>query len=160
GAYLQSIAMSAHASLGPASPMLWTLPMFHCNGWCFPWAVTAAGGTHRELPQVHAAHGWAALRSGGVTPLNPAPTSLFMIAYDDGANDGPCARAVRVMTGGSPPSPALLARLEFLNFDVTHLYGLTETYGPVAICDWQPEWASLPSTEQAALRARQGVPNI
>jgi len=159
GAYLQAIAMSAHTRLAPSTVFLWTLPMFHCNGWCFPWAVTAAGGTHVELRRVDPQRIWAAIRNDGVTHFNAAPTVLTSIAYGPWADAGPSERPVSVMTGGAPPSPALLARMAALNLHVTHLYGLTETYGPAVICDWQPEWDRLDDAERARLKARQGVVN-
>jgi acyl-CoA synthetase (AMP-forming)/AMP-acid ligase II len=158
GAYLQATAMAYHAGLGPGARYLWTLPMFHCNGWCFTWAVTAAGGTHVCLRAVETAEIWRLLREEGITHFSAAPTVLTMIAEDPAA--GPLDRPVHVDTGGAPPSATLLARMESVNLAVTHLYGLTETYGPLAINEWQPEWSELPAEEQATLRARQGAPNI
>ena len=160
GAYLQAAAMVAQAGLGPGSVFLWTLPMFHCNGWCFPWAVTATGGTHVELRRVEPERVWRAIRSEGVTHFNAAPTVLTSLGYGAWAEEGPAPRPIRVMTGGSPPSPTLLARMDELDFHVTHLYGLTETYGPAVICDWQPEWDELPAPQRAVLNARQGVTNV
>jgi fatty-acyl-CoA synthase len=160
GAYLQALAMVAQAGLRPGSVFLWTLPMFHCNGWCFPWAVTAAGATHVELRKVDPERIWDSVRREGVTHFNAAPTVLTALAYGPGADAGPVERPVRVMTGGAPPSPTLLARMSELNLHVTHLYGLTETYGPAVICDWQPEWSELPDAAQARLNARQGVSNL
>jgi fatty-acyl-CoA synthase len=158
GAYLQATAMAYHARLGPGARYLWTLPMFHCNGWCFTWAVTAAGGTHVCLRAVDTAEIWRLLRTEGITHFSAAPTVLTMIAEDAAA--GPLDHEVHVDTGGAPPSATLLARLEKMRFAVTHLYGLTETYGPLAINEWQPEWDSLEPAEQATLRARQGAANI
>ncbi len=158
GAYLQAVAMAYHARLDPSAGYLWTLPMFHCNGWCFTWAVGAAGGTHVCLRRIDSAEIWRLLRAGGVTHFSAAPTVLTMIAEDPAAQ--PLAERVHVDTGGAPPSPALLSRLTPLGFDVTHLYGLTETYGPVAVNVWQPEWDELPPDEVARLRARQGIGNI
>ncbi|MGD9958093.1 acyl--CoA ligase family protein [Nocardioides sp.] len=158
GAYLQAVAMAYHAGLGPSTAYLWTLPMFHCNGWCFTWAVTAAGGTHVCLRRVDSGAIWGLLRDAGITNLSAAPTVLTMIAEDPGAR--PLSRRVHVDTGGAPPSPTLLERLDSLGFDVTHLYGLTETFGPVAVNVWQPEWDELPGSEAARLRARQGIGNI
>jgi fatty-acyl-CoA synthase len=160
GAYLQALAMAAQGALGPGSVFLWTLPMFHCNGWCFPWAVTAAGGTHVELRRVEPERIWNAIRSQGVTHFNAAPTVLTALGYGPWADAGPAPRPVHVMTGGAPPSPTLLARMTELNLHVTHLYGLTETYGPAVICDWQPEWDALTREAQARLNARQGVTNL
>ncbi|MGW4482214.1 AMP-binding protein [Amycolatopsis sp. NPDC004368] len=158
GAYLQALAMVGHVGLSPSSVHLWTLPMFHCNGWCFPWAVTAAAATHVCLPKVAPAEVWRLIREEGVTHLNGAPTVLSMLAYAQEAT--PVASTVRVATGGAPPSPAILRRMGELGFDVTHLYGLTETFGPAMICDWRPEWNDLDAAEQARLKARQGVGNM
>ncbi|MBN9097673.1 MULTISPECIES: acyl--CoA ligase family protein [unclassified Pseudonocardia] len=158
GAYLQALAMVGHTGLSPSAVHLWTLPMFHCNGWCFPWAVTAAAATHVCLPKVDPTEVWRLIREEGVTHLNGAPTVLSMLAYAPEA--GPVSPTVRVATGGAPPSPAILRRMDELGFDVTHLYGLTETFGPVMICDWRPEWNDLDAGEQARLKARQGVGNM
>jgi fatty-acyl-CoA synthase len=161
GAYLQALAMVGHTGLSPSAVHLWTLPMFHCNGWCFPWAVTAAAGTHVCLPKVEPAQVWRLIREEGVTHLEGAPTVLSMIAYAAEAADGvPGDVPVRVATGGAPPSPAILRRMGELGFDVTHLYGLTETFGPAMICDWRPEWNGLDTAAQARLKARQGVGNM
>ena len=158
GAYLQALAMVGHTGLTASSVHLWTLPMFHCNGWCFPWAVTAAAATHVCLPAVEPARIWELIREQGVTHLNGAPTVLSMIAYAPEA--GPVETTVNVATGGAPPSPAILRRMAELGFDVTHLYGLTETFGPAMICDWRPEWNSLDGEAQSRMKARQGVGNM
>ncbi len=158
GAYLQALAMVAQGGLDTASVFLWTLPMFHCNGWCYPWAVTAAGGVHVALREVDAGGVWSAIGRLGITHLNAAPTVLTMLASHPGAT--PAASPVHVAVGGAPPSPSLLARLADLNLHVTHLYGLTESYGPAVICDWRPEWNALGPAEQARRKARQGVANI
>jgi fatty-acyl-CoA synthase len=158
GAYLQAVAMAYHLRLGPGSRYLWVLPMFHCDGWCLTWAVTAAGGTHVCLRAVDPAEIWRQLSTGGISHFSGAPTVLTMIAEHPSAAG--LARRVQVSTGGAPPSPALLARLEPLGMDVTHLYGLTETFGPVAVNEWQPEWDDLPGEGAARLRARQGIGNI
>jgi fatty-acyl-CoA synthase len=160
GAYLQALAVALHARLDPGSVFLWTLPMFHCNGWCFTWGVTAAGGVHRCLRRVEPAAVWTAIREGGVTHFNGAPTVLIALAHHPMAEAGPAPRRVRVCTGGAPPSPTLLARMERLGMDVTHLYGLTETYGPSLLCEWRPEWDGLPAEERALIKARQGVGTV
>jgi fatty-acyl-CoA synthase len=161
GAYLQALAMMAHTALSPSSVHLWTVPMFHCHGWSFTWAVTAAGATHVCLPKVEPTQVWRSIREDGVTHLNGAPTVLSMLAYAAEAGDGvPGNRRVKIATGGAPPSPAILRRMDELGFDVTHLYGLTETFGPVMICDWRPEWSGLDTGTQARLKARQGVGNV
>jgi fatty-acyl-CoA synthase len=158
GAFLQALAMAFHTRLDASSVFLWTLPMFHCNGWCFPWAVTAAGGAHLCLRSIDAGQIWRHIREDGVTHFNAAPTVLTMLASDPAA--APAPAPVRVATGGAPPSPTLLARMADLNIEVTHLYGLTETYGPVGICEWLPDWDALDAAERARLKARQGVANV
>ena len=160
GAYLQALAMALHMKLDASSVFLWTLPMFHCNGWCFTWAVTAAGGIHVCERKVEPARIWAHLEGSGVTHFNAAPTVLVMLAWHDAAPPQALARRVTVATGGAPPTPALLSRLADLGMDVTHLYGLTETFGPAVICDWHPEWSALSADEQARFKARQGVGNV
>jgi fatty-acyl-CoA synthase len=133
--------------------------MFHCNGWSFTWAVTAAGGTHVCLPRVDPGRIWELLEEERVTHLCGAPTVLTSLVHDPGA--GPITgRRVTAAVGGAPPTPALLQRCADLGLDITHLYGLTESFGPVVICDWRGEWDQLPASEQAARRARQGVGNI
>ena len=158
GAYLQALAMALQMRLDSDSVYLWTLPMFHCNGWCFPWAVTAAGAQHICLPRIDAASIWRHLDASGVTHFCAAPTLLTMAVWDPDAH--PLGRPVRIATGGAPPTPALLERLATLGMDITHLYGLTETYGPSVICDWKSEWNALPLAEQAKIKARQGVANV
>jgi fatty-acyl-CoA synthase len=158
GAYLQALAMAFHTRLSVESRYLWTLPMFHCDGWCFTWAVAAAGGTHVCLRAVEPAEIWRLLRDEGVTHYSGAPTVLTMIAHAEGA--APLPRPVTVQTGGAPPAPTLLATMDALNMAVTHLYGLTETFGPLALNEWQPAWNSAPAQRRAALNARQGVGNV
>lgn len=161
GAYLQALAMAFHSRLGLDSSYLWTLPMFHCNGWCFTWAVTAAGAVHICQRQIDPAAIWREICSGNVTHLCAAPTVLTMIAEAAAKSGGEqSGHPVRAFTGGAPPTPALLARLAALNLRVTHLYGLTETYGPSVINDWQPEWNAKSESEKARLNARQGVGNV
>ena len=155
GANLNALAMAAQSGLDSDAVFLWTLPMFHCNGWCFPWAVTAVGGVHLLLRALEPGTVWRHIRDDGVTHFNAAPTVLIgLVNHPDAA---PAPRTVKVATGGAPPSPTLLSQLAELNIDVTHLYGLTETYGPSLICDWRREWDGLPAAEQARIKARQGV---
>jgi fatty-acyl-CoA synthase len=158
GAYLHSLGVVAEAGLTPRSAYLWTLPMFHCNGWAYTWAVTAMGATHHCLPAVDPAAIWAALSAGGVTHMCAAPTVVTMLLESDRA--ARCSEPVRLFVGGAPPSPSLLERAAQLNIAVTHLYGLTETYGPFAVCAWNPGWDDQPAAEQARLRARQGVATV
>jgi fatty-acyl-CoA synthase len=152
--------MALQTGLGADSRYLWTLPMFHCNGWCFPWAVTAVGATHVCLRKVDPGLIWEHLRSSGVTHLSAAPTVLTMLAWHPLAEAGPPPQTVRIATGGAPPTPAILARMGELGMQMMHLYGLTETFGPAVICEWRSEWDALPLAEQARLKARQGVANI
>ena len=155
GANLNALAMAAQCGLDSDAVFLWTLPMFHCNGWCFPWAATAVGGTHVMLRTLEPGTVWRHIRDDGITHFNAAPTVLIgLVNHPDAA---PAPRTVQVATGGAPPSPTLLSQLAELNVHVTHLYGLTETYGPSLICDWRSEWDDLPAGEQARIKARQGV---
>ena len=158
GAYLQALAMAFHARLDPASVFLWTLPMFHCNGWCFTWAVTAAGARHVCLRRPDPEVIWQLIDDAGVTHLNAAPTVLIDMASHPAAHRP--RRPLRIATGGAPASPALLERFSGLGIEITHLYGLTETFGPVVICDWKPEWDELGAERRARLKARQGVGNV
>jgi len=160
GAYLQALAMVAHMRLDCTSTYLWTLPMFHCNGWCFTWGVTAAGATHLCLRKLDPELIWRHLRKSGVTHFCAAPTVLIMIAWADAAQHGKPARVVQAATGGAPPTPAILMRMTELGIDVTHLYGLTETFGPAVVCEWRAEWSKLPLEKQGQLKARQGVGNV
>ena len=161
GAYLQALAMAYHSRLGLGSSYLWTLPMFHCNGWCYTWAVTAAGAVHICQRQIDPTAIWMKICDEGVTHMSAAPTFLTMIA--EAANkmhDRKPPWPIQVGTGGAPPSPPLLARLAALNMEVTHLYGMTETYGPAVINQWQPEWSDKSETERSRLNARQGIGNV
>jgi fatty-acyl-CoA synthase len=154
GAYLNALGEVIEAELGHQPVYLWTLPMFHCNGWCFPWAVTAAGGTHVCLRQVHPSLIWRLFREEGVTHYNGSPTVQTTLVNHPDA--GRLDRRVTAMVAAAPPSPALLARLEELNIRVVHVYGLTETYGPHTVCTWQDGWNELPADRRAELLARQG----
>jgi fatty-acyl-CoA synthase len=155
GAYLNALAEALHAGLDSSSIYLWTLPMFHCNGWCFPWAVTARGGTHVCLRKVDPPLVWKLLDEEGITHMCGAPTVLVMLAADPAAHE--LERPVHVTTAGAPPPPAVIQRTEALGFRINHVYGLTETYGPITICDWKPAWDDLEDEERARLKARQGV---
>jgi len=159
GAYLQALAMAYHNAFGPESVYLWTLPMFHCNGWCLPWAVTAGGGAHATLRKIDPDDLWARIRRLGVTHMSAAPTVLISMAASPEAHPVEGA-PLKVQTGGAPPTPDLLARLADLNVEVTHLYGLTETYGPSVVCQPQPSWKAEGPRELARLIARQGNVNV
>ncbi len=158
GAYLNALGEVMVHHLERDSVFLWTLPLFHCNGWCFPWAVTAAGGTHVMLRAIEPARVLQLVKEERVTHFNGAPTVLLMLAEAPEAVGARFDPPVRVATGGSPPSPTLLARMAELGVIVTHLYGLTETYGPHVYCQLQPHWEALDLEGRAAVMARQGVP--
>ncbi len=158
GAYLNALGEVLVHGLKRDSAFLWTLPLFHCNGWCFPWAVAATGGTHVMLRAVEPARILRLIQQERVTHFNAAPTVLLMIAEAPEASGLRFEPRVHVATGGSPPSPTLLARMEALGIEVCHLYGLTETYGPHVFCELQPGWEGLESEVRARLLARQGVP--
>ena len=160
GAHLQALAMAFHTRLGMDTVHMWTLPMFHCNGWSFPWAVTAAGGLHVCMRRPDADSMWQLVRSEGVNSFNAAPTVLTAFAYSPHADEGAPGQQLNVGTGGAPPSPALIARLDEIGVRVTHLYGLTEVYGPAVINENAPELAGLDVTERARLMARQGTANV
>jgi len=160
GAHLNALGEIITQGLGRDSVFLWTLPLFHCNGWCYPWAVTGAGGAHVMLRRVDPAEILRLVRVHGVTHLNAAPTVLLSIAEHPDAQGVRFDPEIRVATGGAPPSPTLLARLAALGVRATHLYGLTETYGPHVFCEMQRDWESLDAEARARLVARQGVPGI
>ena len=154
GAYLNALGEVIETRMSFHSVYLWTLPMFHCNGWCFTWAVTAVAGTHVCLRRVDPDQIWPMIRNEGVTHYNGSPTVQTMLVEHPKAER--LDRPVAVTIAGAPPSPTLLERLEALNFQPIHVYGLTETYGPHTVCEWHREWDSLPPEQQARLRARQG----
>ncbi len=157
GAYLLAQGNALTTSMQKHAVYLWTLPMFHCNGWCFPWTLSAIAGTHVCLRQVRAEPIWNALADEGVTHLCGAPIvmSLLISAPEEAKRD--LAEQVQFFTAAAPPPESLLAGMKAAGFDVTHLYGLTETYGPAVVNDWHSGWSDLPPAEQAALKARQGV---
>src|SRR6516225_10896556 len=154
GAYLNALSEVIVAGMSPDSVYLWTLPMFHCNGWCFPWAVTAAAARHVCLRSMDAARIWHLIDAEGVTNYNGAPTVQLMIINHSRAHR--LERPVTAMVAAAPPSPTLLRRMSELNFRVVHVYGLTETYGPITVCPEQDSWQDLPLDERARLLARQG----
>ena len=158
GAYLNALAMVIDHKLSADSSYLWTLPMFHCNGWCFSWATVAVGACNVAVPKVDPAHAWKAFDAGQVTHFCGAPTVLIMLANDPNAHR--LERPVRVFTAGAPPSPTIIAQMQEYNFELDHVYGLTETYGPFTINITQPGQEALPAEDRARLKARQGLPNI
>ncbi len=144
--------------MGKHPVYLWTLPMFHCNGWCFPWSISVVAGTHVCLRQVRAKAMYDALADHGVTHLCGAPIVMSTLAQRARAReDARCRTTVQFFTAAAPPPEAVLAAMKEAGFDVTHLYGLTEIYGPAVINDWNREWDALPAAEYAAKKARQGV---
>lgn len=160
GAFLQTLGMVAESGLTASSSYLWTLPMFHCHGWAFTWAVTSMGATHVCLRQVDGPQAWALIKSRNITHLCGAPAVLSMLLDAPDAEPVGTGEQLRVYTGGAPPSPAVIERCEVLGWAVTHLYGLTETCGPIGVCVWHPEWNLLEPGVRARLKARQGVESV
>jgi fatty-acyl-CoA synthase len=157
GAYLNALGNALAFGLSPSSVYLWTLPMFHCSGWTYTWAVTAVGGTHVCLRKVDPALIFPAIERHRVTHLCGAPIVLNMLVHAPDPVKRRFAHRVEVATGGAAPPSAVIEAMEKMGFNVTHLYGLTESYGPATLCAWQEEWAELPLEERARLMARQGV---
>ena len=155
GAYLNALGEIIEVGYGPGTVFLWTLPMFHCNGWCNTWAVTAVGGTHVCLRSVDSAEIWRMFTDEGVTHYCGAPVVHIGLVNHASAHRLP--QPVTVAVAAAPPSPTLLAEMQSLNLWPRHLYGLTETYGPHTVCKWQDQWDALPDAERADRLARQGV---
>jgi len=157
GAFLNALGNQMVWSMPQHPVYLWTLPMFHCNGWCFPWTITALAGTHICLRRVEAGQIYNAIAQHKVTHFCGAPIVLSMLVNTAVDEARPLASPVSVMTAAAPPPPPVIAAMEAAGFHVTHVYGLTECYGPGVVCDWHEEWNDLPAEEQARLKARQGV---
>jgi fatty-acyl-CoA synthase len=157
GAYLNACGNALSFGLNAQSVYLWTLPMFHCNGWTYTWAVTLQGGTHICLRRVEPARIFALIAEHRVTHLCAAPVVLTMLIHAPEDQRRRFAHRVGIATGGAAPPSPVIAAMENLGFDVTHLYGLTECYGPSLLCAWQPGLHDLPLAEKAAFMARQGV---
>ena len=157
GAFLNALGNAITFGLDRNSVYLWTLPMFHCNGWTYTWAVTAVAGTHVCLRRVEPAPIFAAIAEHRVTHLCGAPIVLNMLVHAPDSAKRRFDHIVEAATGGASPPSAVIEAMEKMGFRVTHLYGLTESYGPAAVCAWQDEWAELPLAERAAKMARQGV---
>ena len=160
GAHLNSLANIATWQMGKAPVYLWTLPMFHCNGWCFPWTIAAAAGTVVCLRAVRDEPIFELIKQEKVTHFCGASVVLAMLVHAPaemkvGLHDG-----VQVLTGGAPPPAIIIEKMEAMGFEVTHGYGLTETYGPAVTCAWHDEWDALGASERAKLKARQGVRNV
>ncbi|HSO92693.1 MAG TPA: AMP-binding protein [Arthrobacter sp.] len=155
GAYLNSLGETIHNQFTGDTRYLWTLPMFHCNGWCTTWAVTAVAGVHICLRAVRADAVWDAIDTLGVTNLCGAPTVCSIIAEAPQAHE--LHAPLRITTAGAPPSPAIITSLDSLGITVVHVYGLTEVYGPYTICEYQSEWDDLSPQDRAVKISRQGV---
>jgi fatty-acyl-CoA synthase len=157
GAYLLAIGNVLTGSMGRHCVYLWTLPMFHCNGWCFPWTLSVVAGTHVCLRQVRARAMYDAIADHKVTHLCGAPIVMATLLNAVAEEKKPLPHVVEFFTAAAPPPEAVLAAMKAAGFNVTHLYGLTETYGPAAVNEWQAAWDALSPSEQAAKKARQGV---
>ncbi|WP_244564070.1 acyl-CoA synthetase [Rhizobium sp. RU36D] len=157
GAYLNAIGNILTWGMNHHPVYLWTLPMFHCNGWCFPWTIAAAAGTNVCLRAVRVEPVYDLIRSERVTHFCGAPIVLNMLAHAPNELKSGIDHKVRVMTAGAAPPAAVIEAMEALGFDITHTYGLTETYGPAVVCAWHGEWDELEITEKSRLKARQGV---
>jgi fatty-acyl-CoA synthase len=155
GAFLNALGEVIETGMNFNSVYLWTLPMFHCNGWCFTWAVTSVSGTHVCLRKVDPDLIWDLFEKEGITHYNGAPTVQISLVNHPKAK--PMDRQITVTVAGAPPSPTILGQLKALNFRPIHVYGLTETYGPFTICEWHPEWSELSPEDQAQKMARQGL---
>jgi fatty-acyl-CoA synthase len=157
GAYLLAVANIITCAMGRHPVYLWTLPMFHCNGWCFPWSLSVVAGTHVCLRAVRAAAMYDAIATHRVTHLCGAPIVMATLLNATDADRKPLPHTVQFVTAAAPPPEAVLAAMKASGFNVTHVYGLTECYGPAVVNDWHAEWDALPAAEQAARKARQGV---
>jgi fatty-acyl-CoA synthase len=157
GAWVNAMGEITEHGLDQQSVYLWTLPMFHCNGWCFPWAVTAVGGRHICIRQPDAAEVVRLIEEEGVTHLCGAPVVVSSLAQYCATRSVKFARELRIVTAGAPPPPAVIRAAEETGAKLTHVYGLTETYGPHTVCSWKRAWDDLPTSERAMIKARQGV---
>jgi fatty-acyl-CoA synthase len=160
GAYMNALGEMMEHGLNNRSVYLWTLPLFHCNGWCFTWAVTAAGARHVCLRQVDPVAIVELIRAEGVTHLCGAPVVVSTLTEHCAAHGIRFENGLKIVTAGAPPSPAVIRAAEEMGAQLAHAYGLTETYGPHTVCAWNPEWDALPAAERAQIRARQGVPYL
>jgi fatty-acyl-CoA synthase len=157
GAYLLALGNVVTCGMAKHPVYLWTLPMFHCNGWCFPWSLSVVAGTHVCLRQVRAPAMYDAIANHRVTHLCGAPIVMATLLNAPANEKRPLPHVVEFFTAAAPPPEAVLAAMKANGFNVTHLYGLTETYGPAVVNDWHSAWDALDPTEQAAKKARQGV---
>jgi fatty-acyl-CoA synthase len=145
GAYLNSMGEVIEFGLNSKSVYLWTLPMFHCNGWCFPWAVTAVGATHVCLRKVEAAIIYHLVETEKVTHLCAAPTVLIALSTYASEKNIRLNRHLEIMTAGAPPAPKVIENMEAVGANITQTYGLTEVFGPHTMCKWQDKWDALPA---------------
>ena len=159
GAYLNALGEILESGVTWRSTYLWTLPMFHCNGWCHTWGITAVGATHLCLRRIDAGEVFRLIKEHGVTNMCAAPTVLTMLYSAPEAADADLS-GLTIMTAGAPPAPQVIRSIEEMGAFIHHTYGLTETYGPTTICAIQPEWEDLPADERALLKSRQGVPFV
>ena len=157
GAYLLSLGNVITCGMGKHPVYLWTLPMFHCNGWCFTWTLSVVAGAHVCLRAVRAAPIFDAIATHKVTHLCGAPVVMSTLLNAPAHEKKPLPQVVQFATAAAPPPEAVLSAMKTAGFNVTHLYGLTETYGPASINDWHSEWDALPADQQAGKKARQGV---
>jgi fatty-acyl-CoA synthase len=157
GAHLLAVGNVVTCAMGKHPVYLWTLPMFHCNGWCFPWSISVAAGTHVCLRWVRAPAMYDAIATHKVTHLCGAPIVMATLLNAPEAEKKPLPHTVEFFTAAAPPPEAVLAAMKEAGFNVTHLYGLTESYGPAVVNDWHSAWDALPPAEQAVKKARQGV---
>ena len=160
GAALNSIGNITAWAMPQRPKYLWALPMFHCNGWCFTWTVTALAGTHVCLRRTEPGPIYQSIIDHKITHMCGAPIVMGMLVNASSGEQKPLPHAVKILTAGAAPPPAILEQIENLDFDVTHAYGLTECYGPGVVSEWHPEWDELPTTEKSAKKARQGVPYL
>jgi fatty-acyl-CoA synthase len=157
GAQLLAVSNVLSAGMGRHPVYLWTLPMFHCNGWCFPWTITAMAGTHVCLRAVRGAAMWSLIAEQGVSHMCGAPIVMGTLLATPETEKRPLPGPVTFVVAGAPPPEAVLAAMGAAGFDVLHVYGLTECYGPSVTNEWHREWSALPAGDQARLMARQGV---
>ena len=157
GAWLTAMSNQMVWSMGKHPIYLWTLPMFHCNGWCFPWTVTALAGTHVCLRSVNAKNIYKSIAEHKVTHMCGAPIILSMIINAEKNEIKQINNKVNIMTAAAAPPPAILAGIENKGFEVTHVYGLTEVYGPAVVCEWKEKWNTLETGPKSEKKARQGV---
>lgn len=155
GAYLNAVSNIMSWDMGSHPVYLWTLPMFHCNGWCFPWTIAAAAGVSVSLRHVRADAIFDSIRENKVSHFCAAPIVLNMMNNADASLKAGIDHQIKAMTAGAAPPASVIEGMEALGIEVTHVYGLTETFGPCVVCDWQRSWDGLNNQERARMKARQ-----